>query len=588
MFIRSLIGLFLLVLWSPILHAQSRHDFVWLLGTPGNSSMDPYYAGSYIDFSNGNPFFESLILPLDMWYPNIMSDESGRLSFYNNGCSIMNAEHQMIENGDELNEGFIHETFCHYPNHPVGYPSYQGHITLPYPEHPGEYFLFHAWVNEEYLTRKLLYTHVDMTANGGQGRVLAKNKELAQDTLSRALTATRHANGRDWWVVSTRWNSSVYYLYLLDPSGISGPFLQQPDAGWIPGHEGTLSNVFSPDGTKYARVGGDAPAAFRIYDFDRCSGVFSNPKTIQIPDTSTYAPWACFSPNSRFLYLQNWGEYLYQYDTWAADISASVQLIGVYDGFLGRHDLPTSFNSLLTGPDGRIYMSCGNGVNYLHTIHRPDEPGLACDFRQHDVVLPSIYPFYLPNMPFYRLYNLPGSPCDTLGVEPPISAFWRSEQDTLDNPLAMIFTDVSYFQPVSWQWNFGDGTAGSTLPSPIHEYPAPGGYEVCLRVCNAVGVCDTLCRVVEIKVVGTAGTEPPIPFEVYPNPAHSWLFISARVWASPIALEIFDVLGRRVLQQQIAASSGGELVNLQALSPGVYFLSLRSGGQVWTRKLVKE
>jgi hypothetical protein len=55
--------------------------------------------------------------------------------------------------------------------------------------------LFHTWVDDAYDTRQLLYTHIDMNANGGLGKVALKNQFLLQDFFSRSLTATRHANG---------------------------------------------------------------------------------------------------------------------------------------------------------------------------------------------------------------------------------------------------------------------------------------------------------------------------------------------------------------------------------------------------------
>lgn len=570
------------------LPAQNKNDFIWLLGTPPNVGIsDPYYGGDYISFSDGDPTIEYVELALDMWYPNIMSDEAGQLSFYNNGCKIMNSNHELLENGGEINLGFIHETYCNYPNYPVGYPSYQGQLTLPYPNHLGEYFLFHTWVGEDYLARQLLYTTIDMNAIGGEGKVISKNQLLWQDTFSRALTATRHANGRDWWIMAARDTSSIYYLYRLDPTGIHGPIIQQPDAGWIPGQYTALSNIFSPDGSKYVRVGGEIPADFRLYDFDRCTGALSNPITVHIPDSSAYAPWVCFSPNSRYLYVQNWGERLYQYDTWASDIDASVQLVGVYDGFLGRNDLPTSFNSMTIGPDQRIYMSCSNGTNYLHTIHKPNEPGLACDFRQHDVVLPAHFPFYLPNFPNYRLYNIPGSACDTLGVKSPMEAFWRNEQDSTIGPNTMDFTDISYFQPTSWLWNFGDG-ATSTEQSPTHIYAAPGNYTVCLIACNIAGLCDTLCKQVEINVVKTTAPSGKFPIDIYPNPASEYLIIGYHDDPRLIDIRIYDMQGKEVLQKGFDSSLGLERLDIRQLPSGFYYLSLRAGDKIWNGKFVKE
>lgn len=586
-FRQSIIIAAFFLLYQPFLHAQNKNDFIWILGSP-NSTTDPYYGGDYIDFSNGNPNIEYINPPLDLWYPSIISNEDGQLVFYNNGCKIMGANHQLIENGDEINFGFIHNTYCNFPNHPVGYPWYQGNLTLPYPGHSGEYFLFHMRINEEYIMQDLLYSHIDMTANNGAGEVTAKNQILLQDTFSWALTGTRHANGRDWWIIAARDVSPKYYLYLLDPQGIHAHNIQQPEDFWIPGQVLTASNIFSPDGSKYVRLGGEIPADFKIYDFDRCSGTISNPITVHIPDSSSYTPWACFSPNSRFLYVQNWGERLYQYDTWATDINASVQLIGVYDGFLGRNDRPATFNSMTVGPDQRIYMSCKSGTNYLHTIHKPDELGLDCDFRQHDIELPAHFPFYLPNMPFYRLYNLKGSACDTLGVEPPIVAFWRSEQDSMMAPTLMNFTDISYSQPTSWLWYFGDG-ATSTEQSPTHSYGAPGTYDVCLIVCNVIGLCDTLCREIEIKSVSTIN---PLESEsssvrIFPNPTQDYLVLSLQNYPASVSLRIFDMQGREVLRKSINSTVGVERLDVQTLSSGLYFLSLSFGNKFWSGRFIK-
>jgi PKD repeat protein len=325
--------------------------------------------------------------------------------------------------------------------------------------------------------------------------------------------------------------------------------------------------AFSPDGTKFVRLGGDAPAAFRMYDFDRSTGTLSNPATVSMPDATIYAAWACFSPNSRYLYLTNIGEQLYQYDTDAGDVSASVQLIGEYDGFLSVYNLPTGFHTMTLAPDRRIYMSSGNGVNVLHTIHNPDLPGTTCDFRQHDVLLPAHNKFFLPNNPFFRLYNMEGSPCDTLGVKPPAVSFWRSEQDSAAGPLTMNFTDLSYYKPVSWLWDFGDGT-GDTTQSPAHVFPAPAIYNVCLTVCNGVGVCNTLCRDVEIVTVGApAPIQSEVsPIQVYPNPTTGetqWRGLENE----EVTLRVYDRLGRLCLQK---TTSEGR-ADLSELPPGLYF-----------------
>jgi PKD repeat protein len=571
--------------FSPLL-AQNKNDYNWVLGVPNNST-DPYYGGTLINFSSSNLESEYLDLLIDMWYPNIMSDESGELSFYNNGCKIMNAQHQLIENGDGINAGFIHQTYCSNPGHPVGYPSYQGQVTLPYPGHPNEYIYFHIWVDESQLSRKLLYSHVDMTGADNFGKVTSKNELLLSDTLSRALIATRHANGRDWWVFAARDSSSLYYSFLLDTSGIHGPFVQKPEETWIEGQYFTLSHIFSPDGSKFVRLGGDTPAAFKLYDFDRCSGMLSHPKTISLPDISTYAPWACFSPDSRYLYVQNLGASLYQYDTWASDIDASRLLIGVYDGFLGRHNLPTSFNSMTIGPDQRIYMSTGNATNYLHVINNPNQPGAACDFNQHAIIIPSLFPFYLPNFPNYRLYNLKGSSCDTLDVIPPMEAFWRSYQDSTEVSRTINFTDLSYYQPLSWAWEFGDGST-SQLANPVHIYGASGFYNVCLKVCNEDNICDSLCKTIRVNETSAVKDVNNIPaIAVFPNPATDHILFSTKKTHEYLTLTILDINGKAVIHKELNTNAERTELNIRSLPNGFYVISLFDGNTVTTGKFVK-
>lgn len=555
-------------------YSQDKHDFVWILGyNPSNPNL--FIGGDYIDFEKGSPIIQFFNINYDMDHPTIMSDSAGSLQFYTSGCDIINKQHQIIENGDGLSPGFYHNYWCDENN--WGYPAYQGILSLPMPGQPGKYILFHHRRYQFKDSIDVMYTLIDMNTNNGLGKVTEKNKILQYGWLSRTFQAVRHGNGRDWWVVVPQEDADIYNFYLLDPEGIHGPNVQQVSDSWIPGQYYNLMCTFSPDGTKFVRLGGDQPAAFRMYDFDRCTGVLSNPVTIAVPDTTMYASWVCFSPNSRYLYLTNEVERLYQYDTEADDVSASVQLIGQYDGFLSVYNLPTGLHTMTLAPDNRIYMSSANGVNLLHTIHNPDLPGLACDFRQHDVLLPAHILFFLPNNPFFRLYNKKDSPCDTLNIQPPLVAFWRSEPDSLAGPLAMSFTDLSYYQPVTWQWDFGDGT-GSTERSPVHVFPAPGIYTVCLTTCNESGVCDTLCREIEIVTTGASAPVPPgaLPVQVYPNPATGWLWVSHGDMDGESTFTLMNSTGQVVVKRRLPAGSSVEGVDLSGLPAGIYFWKIQS------------
>src|SRR5438093_11769444 len=88
------------------------------------------------------------------------------------------------------------------------------------------YYMFHSTLdNAPYYTKAhyLYYSKIDMNLNGGYGGVVNKNVIAIQDTLTPGkITACKHANGRDWWVLVPRVNSNIYYTFLLSTQGITG------------------------------------------------------------------------------------------------------------------------------------------------------------------------------------------------------------------------------------------------------------------------------------------------------------------------------------------------------------------------------
>lgn len=571
------------------IQAQDKHDFVWLLGSaPSNAPF--FTGGNRLDFSEGNPSIAFQDLYSDMDNPIIMSDENGILQWYTSGCDVITSEHTVMENGENLSPGNIHYQYCDDAG--WGYLSYQGILGLPWPDKPGQYLLMHnRFFSLSHLdTFDILTTVIDMNANDGLGKVIDKNQFLFTGDLNHSFTTIRHANGRDWWIMTMDWYSNTFYYFLFDPDGLHGPWVQQPDDTVWDGiwQGGSYMCSFSPDGSKFVRVVAGQPAEFMIYDFDRCSGQLSNSRTISLtPDTLMYAGWACFSPNSRYLYLSNAGDRYYQYDTQAADLAGSKQLVGQYDGYVTVYNFPASPYAMILGPDQRIYMTSGNGANLLHRIEYPDSAGVACSLRQHELILPAHILFHPPNNPNYRLYNLPGSPCDSLGVKPPLEAYWRAGRDTVlgHGPLEMQFTDLSYFEPVFWLWEFGDGTT-DTLRSPLHTFPGPSVYEVCLTVCNAEGTCDTQCREVEIISVGISepSNSPLNILRMYPNPTADMWKIE---WLDSGLHEYWDVSVTDLSGREVYRSAqSGSLAMMPALAPGFYAVRVEREGQVFALKLV--
>lgn len=398
--------------------AQTKHDYAWVLGHPPNIPST-FFGGSILDFNQVPPQISYFEISIDMEANAAISNRSGQLEAYTNGCEIMNGQHQLMLHGDQINEGLVHDQYCEH-----GYPTAQGVIFLTHPGDTSKYGLFHLWVNENYFITRLLYSEIDRSGDDGLGEVIIKNQLILEDTLTKQLTAVRHGNGRDWWIAVPETYRNGYYFILWSPAGFGPPIYQQS------GHNWTFQNwsgqaAFSPNGEWYARI--NPYNEMDLFRFDRCAGELYVPLHISFPTDTMYAAGVAFSSNSRFLYASIQLK-IFQFDLWASDISASRVLVAEYDGF--SSPFSTTFFQAMLGPDEKIYLTAPNGVNMLHVIHQPNEKGLDCQVEQHGIILPARHSFFTPNFAHYRLLDKPGSPCDTLGINGPNSVQSPSEEPT--------------------------------------------------------------------------------------------------------------------------------------------------------------
>ena len=174
------------------------------------------------------------------------------------------------------------------------------------------------------------------------------------------------------------------------------------------------------------------------------------------------------SPNNRFLYA-GITLHMYQYDLWANDIPGSVDTIADYDNWLAP--FPSLFHTEQLGPDGKIYISCGNPDTVYHVIERPDEKGDSCLFEQHSLSLPS-ESWGVPSFPNYRLGALGNSACDTLSslTEPA-----RAEKEKILKVFPNPATDIVTVDYGFTDWNKGEVTLEiiNELGQTIHQQTLP-------------------------------------------------------------------------------------------------------------------
>ena len=391
-----------LLLVNEKITAQQGINNNWLMGY--SSWGGTPFGQTKIDFYNGTPTFtyDSIEMDFRHTHGNI-SDQSGNMMFYTNGYYLADATNDTMQNGSGLNPG----AYANFASDGFAIP--QGALIIPKPNSTNLYYLFHNSADgySQPIPNSISYnfyvTTIDMSGNGGLGTVLSKNVSLLTDSMNPGkIAATKHANGRDWWVMIHRVNTNKFYKFLVTPFVILGPYSQ--NIGVIRG-DGAGQAWFSPDGKKYAYY--YVNDGLDIFDFDRCNATLSNAVHVTMPFENGYNVGMAISPGSNALYVSN-TQHVYQFDSTATNIAASQLTVATYDSFVSvfpgfPNGFATLFGLSALAPDGKIYITTGNSTIHMHTIDNPDVIGMGCNVNQHSVQLQSVYFNTLPNHPNYFL-----------------------------------------------------------------------------------------------------------------------------------------------------------------------------------------
>ncbi len=432
--IKSLVlTVFLLLIASQAF--SQREANVWYFGI---------FAG--IDFNSGTavPLVDGQI---NRWEGvACLSDSLGNLLLYTDGDSVWNRSHQPMLNGFGLK----------------GDPSStESAIIVPYPAHDSLYYIF--TIDEEGGDDGLCYSLVNMRGDGGLGEVIQKNEQLISP-VSEKLTAVRHKNNTDFWIIAHGWETDSFFVYRLTPSGISSVpkiieiGLPHSDIG-LHGNNSVGYMRASPDGHKLA-IAIQVSQIFELVDFDNETGDISNPVDILQLRGSPYG--VEFSADRSKLYMTS-GKYLFQADlssSSASDIINSVVLID-------SSDCGNFFGALQLATDGKIYLA-HEFSSHLGVIQKPEKAGKDCNFdlngfylsgRQCRMGLPNFIPsYFLP----------PDIECRNFCVGD-TTEFWIAESSNID----------------SVRWYFGDTLSGdneSDIFAPHHIFSADGYFYVQLEL----------------------------------------------------------------------------------------------------------
>ncbi len=577
-----------------------KEDHVWLFGFEYGSVQGLENWGSTNFDFNYDPvrIYEDPNREWDIDGANTsICDKDGNLLAYSNGQVLIHASNVAIADtinyGSDIpnpDKGCIEWENTNYGDENMALPGgLLGALNVTIIPVGNEFYvLYNTYDYCEQTTYKLAYTKFIIDLLHPQGKVLEKDVEILRDSLIFAITPIRHGNGRDWWLVTFSTTFEWMYTFLVDEHGIN--FKSKYSTGLKKNIDSGGQITISPDGhflafytasTLFSPTGG----GFNIADFDRCDGSISNlrSKTLSQPRLGF---GTAFSSDSRYLYVCN-GEQIFQYDMTATNTLQSEKKVAEYDGFEyffpefpNLFGYPVNFCLMKLGPDGRIYIFPSSAATrMLSVIEHPTATGIACDVRQHSISMPTTFARTVPSMPEYRLGPLDGSPCDTLGIDNHPIAKYRYEPDTIDH-LRIRFTDLSYFRPETWSWDFGDGSPRVSMRHPYHSYAASGTYNVCLTVSNE-NSSNTTCRTITI---GTSSVDDGISSAVaditlFPNPVEDYLLVTLGEYVPQHGqIMIYDISGRPVHTQRIYY--GQNNVDMMGLVSGMYLLRISDGNVV--------
>lgn len=352
-------------------------------------------------------------------------------------------------------------------------------VSVPSPSAAGQYYLFY----NSYLTvdppgtsqgfrysivntsgtMSMVANRVPITQPSGAGYIFATDNAVRGGSGVAAISRC----GNRYWILTVNIKNNVPHLsvYALNP-GIAAP--QFSSEVPLTGHlNGLLYNIeVAPNGNKVLIYCPTQDSNF-IYDFDKTTGILSNPRQIS---TGNYSFGATFSPDSNLLYVvQSTNRKIYQYNLNSMNLNATKAEVGSISSL--------SFENMEIGPDGKIYIVVNAGAD-LSVIHSPNalvsaaNPN-ACNFSTHG-----------PG----RAVNIGGGRALPNNIDAEAATAYPAASANFISAYRTGCNSYKFFPnrcDASYSWRFTRNSTGtfatSAVNTPDYSFPAAGAYTVTLR-----------------------------------------------------------------------------------------------------------
>jgi len=279
-------------------------------------------------------------------------DENGNLLYVSRGVTLYNSDFEIMQNGDGLS-GHI--------------SSHYGTLLIKKPSSDTEYYCFTSTADFSENGNGVRYSVIDASLDGGNGGVSIQKNVPIEVSGTEPLTAIRHCNLNDFWLVFYDEPENGYKAYLVTADGVADDPVFSP-----------IDNPVDVETIAPLRVRpqGDMIAHKNlVLNFDNATGTCTEYVTFDL-DFSIGYDW---SPNGKYLY-QSTGSFantLFQFDM-------SLPPDAIQDNpfswfFPNLNDLKFF---LQRAPDGKIYMEeTINGT--IDVLNFPNLPGDASDLENN-------------------------------------------------------------------------------------------------------------------------------------------------------------------------------------------------------------
>lgn len=367
-----------------------------------------------LDFTIEPPKFEKNSMQNTLHHPvTTICDEKGKLLFYSDGITVWNHRNKIIKNGNHLKGDLaivavpIPSKKHHYYLFTVGvHPNPKSHPTTSKDiftkvnldslaiQKQQKYFLRDA---------KISYSIVATNLNQGQGEVIEKNTLLYQSTISDICVA-RHANQKDYWLITHPFESDEFWVYLINEKGIQKDNIKSKIGKFYATDNVLQQNIRVTDyflksnisGNQLALDYGSVKNEFEIFDFDNSNGKVTQNYLFKHAYLHT---WGLeFSPNGKKLYVgayqykskyaYDWENVLVQFDLQNKNnqsINKSIQIKTVGS---------TALFGLQLAPNGKIYAAKQGENKDIAIIHHANANLNECNLELNAISIDKEIPYF--------------------------------------------------------------------------------------------------------------------------------------------------------------------------------------------------